>query len=110
MSTFSLFATVTASTKRPPAVSSGRRGAAATSIASLKCLPLDPVNAEIAQRMVLKTPHEVLQTFVEDGLDIVEGDILVVGSTSYPIMAVEDWTWPMDSTDYQRLILEDLKR
>lgn len=109
MTTFTLMATVTASTKRTPAISSGRFGAAATNIASLSCFPLDPVSAEIAARMGLGTPHELLQTFVEGGLDIVEGDILTVASKDYPIKAVEDWYWPEGSANYQRLILEQLK-
>ena len=109
MSIFTLMATVSASTKRTPAVSNSKFGTAASSIASLSCFPLDPVNAEIAARMGLDTPHELLQTFVEGGLDIVEGDILTVASKDYPIKAVEDWYWREDSANYQRLILEQLK-
>jgi len=107
---FSRFATVTASTKRPPAVSSGKRGSPAEEISSLSCLPLDPVDAEVRERLGLDTPHELLQTFVQGGQDIREGDLLVVGSAEYPIRAVEDWRWPPDTADYVRLVLEDLKR
>jgi len=107
---FTRMATVTASTKRPPALSSGVRGAATTNLSSLACLPLDPVDAELRARVAIDTPHELLQTFVQGGLDIEEGDILVVGGVDYPIRAVEDWTWPPDSEDYIRLIVEQLKR
>lgn len=103
-------ATVTASTKRPPAISSGIRGAATTNLSSLSCLPLDPVDAELRARVAIDTPHELLQTFVQDGLDIAEGDILVVDSTEYPIRAVEDWYWGPDEENYLRLIVEELKR
>ena len=106
---FSRLATVTASTKRPPAVSGGKRGSPVEHIASLKCTPLDPVDAELRERLGLKAPMEALQTFVQGGLDIREGDILVVGSTEYPIRAVADWTWPPDGADYQQLIVEELK-
>ena len=109
MSTFGLLASVTASTKRAPTISSGKRGAAAENLASLNCTNLDPIDPEIRQTLVLKTPNELLQTFVEGGLDIKEGDILVVGSTEYPIRAVGDWTWPMDATATRYLVLEDLK-
>ena len=113
MSTFALFATVTASTKRPPAVDGdGNRGAAATNIASLTCFPLDPLDfkrPEIALRAGLDTPFEGLQTYTEGGLDIVEGDILVVGSAEYPIRAVGDWYWPVDKKNYLVIILEQLK-
>jgi len=82
----------------------------AENIASLSCTPLDPVDAELRTRLGLDTPHELLQTFVEGGLDIEEGDVLVVGSTEYPIRAVEDWDWRPDGAEYDRLVVEDLKR
>ena len=106
---FSLMATVTASTKRPPDVSGGKRSAPATNVASLSCLPLDPVDSEIRERLGLESPMELLQTFVQGGLDIVEGDILCVGTSEYDIRAVGDWTWPADSADYLHLILEESK-
>ena len=110
MSTFGLLASVTASTKRAPTISSGKRGAAAENLASLKCTNLFPVDPEIRQRMILKTPNELLEAWVEGGLDILEGDILVVGSTEYPIRAVAEWYWPEDDANYLHLILEELKR
>lgn len=107
---FSLLATVTASTKRAPAIVGGKRGTLVTNIASLKCLPLDPVSAEIRQRLALETPHEVLQTSVDASLDIIEGDILTVDGTDYPIRACEDWYWRPTGETYRRLYLENLKR
>jgi hypothetical protein len=59
-------ATVTASTKRSPAISGGKVGAPVTSVASLRCSPLDPVDPELRQRLSLETPHELLQTYVPD--------------------------------------------
>lgn len=106
---FTRFATVTASTKRPPAVAGGKRGVPVTQIVSLSCLPLDPVDPELRERLGLETAHELLQTFAQGGLDIQEGDVLVVGSTEYPIRAVADWRWPPDGADYLQLVLEDLK-
>jgi hypothetical protein len=109
---FTLMATVSASTKRSPDISGGIIGAAETHIASLSCFPLDPVDPEIQQRIPnLAGAQELLQTFVQGGLDIDEGDILIVSSTEYPIRAVEDWSWPHDpnDADYQRLILEQPK-
>lgn len=103
---FTRLTTVTASTKRAVMVS-GKRGTPATNIASLKCTPLDPVNSEIAQRLGLDTPHELLQTYTE-AADIVEGDFLVVGAKEYPIKAVADWQW--GDVVYRHLVLEDLKR
>ena len=106
---FTLLASVTASTKRPPAAASGKIGAAATSISSLKCTPLDPVDAEMRQRLPQLAQYgELLQTFVQGGLDIREGDVLTVSSVDYPIRAVEDWHWRADNADYDRMILERL--
>ena len=106
---FARFATVTASTKRPPAIAGGKRGSPATNVESLSCTPLDPVDPELRERLGLETPHELLQTFVEDGVDIKEGDLLVVGGTEYPVRAVADWNWPPDAADFVQLVLEDLK-
>ena len=60
-------ANVTASTKRPPAISGGKRGEATTKLSGLKCTPLDPVSSEIRKRVALDTPMELLQTFLTDG-------------------------------------------
>ena len=112
MSSFDLWQTVAASTKRPPTVASGLRGAPATNITSLACFPLDPLDPELARRRGLETPTKYLQTMVDGSLDIIEGDILVVGSDEYPIKGLEKWTWFPDgvTADYRLLILEDLKR
>jgi hypothetical protein len=100
---FDHFATVTASTKRPPAIAGGKRGTPAANLTS------DPVDSEIRERFGLNAPMELLQTFVEGGLDIKEGDLLVVSSVEYPIRAVGDWHWPPDDANYLHLILEQLK-
>lgn len=106
---FARAANVTASTKRPPTISGGKRGAPATNIESLSCTPLDPISPELAQRLALDTPHELLQTFVDTALDIREGDILVVSSTEYPIRAVGDWATAASMPAYKWLVIEDLK-
>jgi hypothetical protein len=106
MPSFATLATETASTKRPPTISGGRRGTATANIASLSCTPLDPVDSEIRQRLVLDTPHEVLQTFVDGSLDIREGDILTYQGQDYPVRACAEWKWR--GSLYLHLILEDL--
>jgi hypothetical protein len=58
---------VTASTKRSPAIAGGKRGAPATNLTGVRSTPLDPVSPELAQRLALDTPHELLQTFVDGG-------------------------------------------
>ena len=105
---FQRMATVTASTKRAAAISAGKRGTPTTKLSSIKCLPLDPVDPELKQRLALDTPHELLQTFVEGNLDIVEGDILTVSGEDYPVRSVADWVWGGDV--YRQLVIELLKR
>jgi hypothetical protein len=106
---FTVLASVTASTKRRAAVAaSGLRAAAATNIASLKCTPLDPVDAELKKRLGLDTPHTLLQTYVDGGLDIKVGDILVVSGVEYPIKACGKWTWRLTGSNFVALVVEDL--
>lgn len=106
---FTKLATVTASTKRSPATGGdGKRGLPATNIASLSCTPLDPVSAEVQQRLRLDTPHELLESYMDADLDVLEGDILVVGSREYPIRAVAEWSWR--GSEYLHVVVEELKR
>lgn len=60
------FLRVTASTKRQPALGSGVYGEMTTKLTDVKCMDLDPVDAELRGRLLLDTPHELLQT-VADG-------------------------------------------
>jgi len=69
--TFSLRATVSASTKRPPTMASGKRGGTAENLTGLTCTPLDPVTPELAQTAGLEAPYELRQTFLDDGTDFV---------------------------------------
>lgn len=96
---FARLAVVTASTKRPPAISGGKRGAPTTHLTSVMCLPLDTAEQqrvrELAARLgvALDAPLDILQTTVDGNHDIKEGDILVVSGVEYPIRAIDDWYW-----------------
>jgi len=68
---FALGKSVSASTKRPPAIASGKRGVATTNLTGLTCTPLDPVSPELAQTAGLEAPYELRQTFLGDGTDYV---------------------------------------
>lgn len=109
MTSFARLATVTASTKRSGGIVDGLEVGYTENIASLSCLPLDPVDPDIAQGLEDLSFRELLQTAVEKGLDIVEGDILVVDTVEYPIRAVADWYWRPDDADYLMLYLEKPK-
>jgi len=108
---FSRLATETASTKRNPAIASGKRGSPATYLTGLRCTPLDPVDPEMRNRLNLDTPYELLQTFVVGAQDILEGDVLTLNGVDYPIRAVAEWPASRQGGDALRhLILEDLKQ
>lgn len=59
--------TETASTKREAAMVDGKRGSYAVHLASIKCMRLAPVDAEIRQRLSLNTPHNLYALFVDGG-------------------------------------------
>ena len=106
-------ATTTASTKRPPALSGGKVGAPATNLASLLIVPLMPVSAETANVTRLDSPRTSYETFAFPGddnvnLDIENGDLLVVGSNEYKIVAVGEWERPSDGS-FLHLVVERLK-
>ena len=66
-SSFQRMTSVTASTKRPPALSNGlRSGTAVTNLSSIKITPLDPITAEVAERLALESPVRMLETFIAD--------------------------------------------
>jgi hypothetical protein len=58
---------VQAWTKRSPLVAGGKRGAPVMHLGDVRCTPLDPVDANVAQRLGLATPHELLQTTADGG-------------------------------------------
>lgn len=107
-SSFNRLATLTASTKRPPATSGGKVAVPATNLSSLSCTPLDPVDTELRERFGLDTSITVKQSFADGGLDIKAGDILVVNSIEYPIKALGEWEWR--GSTYYHMILEVLPR
>jgi len=106
-SSFEHMAVLTVSTLRSPLVSGGKRAAPVTHLTGVACTPLDPVDADVSLRMGLNSPRELLQTFVNNDVDIVEGDRLVYGGKEYPVYAVADWVWR--DTTYRNLFLEDIK-
>lgn len=112
---FRRFATVAFTTKRSPAMSSSGRGEPAAHLTSdtLRCTPLDPADSQQARDLAFRlrqetgAPIELLQTFCDADLDILEGDVLVVGSLEYPVRDVGDWTWR--GSNYLALLVEDIK-
>ena len=106
---FAKLAVVTASTLRQGPIVDGLSGDMEEEIASLKCLPLDPLSADVAVRSGLGEYGELLQTMCEGGLDVREGDMLVTSGGSYPVQAVEEWFWSPGDSDTLLLILKEPK-
>lgn len=110
MAAFDQLASVTASTKRGGGYdANGLEIGYTTQEPAIKCLPLDPIDPQVALGIEGLGWSEALQTAVQGGLDIKEGDLLVVAGTEYPIRAVADWTWPPSALTYMILFLEDKK-
>lgn len=107
MTSFAMRATVACSTKR--AILSGDlRGEPVAYLSGLKCMRLMPLDPELRHSIEIDTPHELLQTFIEGNDDIIEGDILVIGASEYPIRSCAGYPW--QGTTRFRLVVEDLKR
>ena len=107
------FLVVEASTKRSPAIASGKRGTPVVHLPSFLCTPLDPADGDTSRDLAFRVhgatgqPFRVLQTFVASDLDIIEGDVLVVGTREYPIRGVHVWPWRRGQT-YLKLLLEEV--
>ena len=104
---FQLMASKTATVKRPPAMSAGKRGAPVlVADLELKVLPLMPVDPQVRLSIPLDTPNKLYHTFTEgsDPIDLEEGDILVIDSVEYDIKSISEW--PYDEWVYYEVIVE----
>jgi hypothetical protein len=110
---FELLATETATTKRPPLMSGGKRGVPVAHITTPFALtPLVSADFVAADRNTrvrppLDGPYTLLQTFTQDTVDIVKGDLLTVDSVDYPVQHVE--MWPMGTETWLFVIVEKVK-
>ena len=100
---FSRMATVTAATKRNPAVTGGKVGAASAKLSGLKILPLMPVSKEIEERYQLKSPRLSFVSYIQGAPDIVSGDLLTVSAVDYKVIGAPPW--PTDNS-FLELVVE----
>ena len=109
---FSKLATVTASTKRIPAIASGKIGSRAVNVVSLKCTPIDPLGTGSQPSFdnvdVLDAHSQLYVTYCESTTDIQQGDEFIVGTVSYTVRTVEDWAF--DGANYLRVILSKYRK
>ena len=103
---FARMATIVAGTLRPPVITGGKRGTLTVHLVDIRVTPLDPVDPETRQRLALQTPQELLQSFADGDLDILEGDVLVVAGVEYPVRNAAEWRWR--GSQFVHLILEVL--
>jgi hypothetical protein len=81
-----------ASTLRNPSVAtSGVTLDPVTYLADVLVLPLMPVTDDIVKRYALSSPREAFVTYAVGNPDILEGDILVVDGSQYPVRAASPW-------------------
>lgn len=105
-SAFDRMATKTGSIKRPPELDGDfKRGEAESVAGTFSCFPVDPLGAELATSVPFEKPEQARQTFVNNDVDIREGDILVVDGREYPVKYVDDYVWR--STVYRHVFLVD---
>lgn len=106
---FTYLATVSASTKKPPASEDGQRGGVGNGLSGLKCLPLQGVQPEVAM-MYAAAMGMVFWTAVQGSPDIEAGDVLVVGDKEYPIRSAEK-VFSGDDGEYSlvSLFVEEIK-
>lgn len=105
-------ATVTASTKRPPAVAGGLVGAPTPHLASLPVTPFQSARAELAAEAGIEDPREAKVCHVFTGgngalPDVREGDVLVVSGVEYPVRSAAEFNRGADS--YIRLLVQERK-
>jgi len=109
---FTKLATVTASTKRIPAIASGKIGSRATNIASLKCTPIDPLSSGSQPSYddvdILDAHVQLFVTYCESTADIQQGDEFIVGSVSYTVKSAENWTFA--GSTYLQVILTKYRK
>jgi hypothetical protein len=96
-------ATLTASTKRPPAVSGGRVGSPTTKLPALFIVPLLPVGADLVEELQLQNPRELKETCAFANVnnvlpDVAEGDILTVAGVDYLVYYVKEYTRPSEGS------------
>ena len=113
---FAKLATVTATTQREAAPAGGLAGAMADVEVAFKCTPLDPYKPGGSVKLgdTFKTKNlgvfvELLVTYCEGGLDILEGDTLITGGVTYKVRAVGQWMWPPLGSNYLAILLEEVK-
>lgn len=109
----SALATLTASTKRPPAVAGGKRSVPIAHLSGIACLPLVPVEPQRAneyrQRPMSGTPVFLLETYAVGEHDVAAGDTLIIGAKEYRVIAAATWPEFSGVEAHTHIIVEEVK-
>lgn len=114
--TFARQLTVSASTRRPPATTGGKRGDMVAHLPLLYVAPLTPVSIETAQRVGLDSPYNLLQTFAAGDEDVADGDELTPQDGPYEgramaVRRVVRLSWGVQGkTERLHILLENLRK
>jgi len=101
--TFNYAATEKANVLRSPAMAAGKVGVPVLHLSNIPILPLMPVTPEILELYELSSPREKYVTYVQNSVDIQEGDVLVVDSLQFLVKAVGPW---LDPRPYLEIVIE----
>lgn len=110
---FDRMATGLADTKRLPAMDANKlRGAPAAHLSGVVCTPLDPLTSDLIQTWGLDASHELLQTFINHGVDVKQGDIFTPTNGPYAgkelqVERAGEWEWKNSS--FVHLALQEYK-
>jgi len=92
-------------------VSGGKHGPPEAHLTTgVPCLPVMPVVEQVAAALQINTPFEVMETYVDDDIDVEEGDYATIDGLEYEVFAVGDWPWVSQQTiAFKHLILRQVK-
>lgn len=108
MTSFSRLATTTATTKR--SVKTGTKfGDPVAHLSEIACLPVMPVDIEVAATLNVEAPFELMETYVDTAYDIVDGDLMTIDGIEYRVSAVGDWPFAYTSTAFKAIVLQEVK-
>jgi len=107
VTSFQRLASVTANTQRVPIVG-GISGPPVTVLSGIKITQFAPIDPMLSTEYGLGF-KELLRTSTEGNYDLLEGDMLIVGSGKYQIRSVENWHWSPTNVAHYILTCEEVK-
>lgn len=80
-----------------------------STLSSLMCTPLAPVDMATRESLGLKAPHVVYEVHLEGAPDIKKGDVLTIAPVDFQIHDASPWYMPPpENVRLLKLVIEDL--